>query len=84
MSLRDTRQQKELINVHQVQGDKDALIYLKNADHDIVEGWFYNAKRYGMATFIFQGQQYDLVRNKDFTFTVRLSDEQTLTPESLL
>ena len=84
MSLRDTRQQKELINVHQVQGDKDALIYLKNADHDIVEGWFYTAKRYGMATFVFQGQKYDLVRNKDFTFTVRLSDEQTLTPESLL
>lgn len=72
----------ELINVHQIRGDKNAIIYLKNADHDVVEGLFYTAKRYGIATFIFQGQRFDLLRNRDFSFTVGLSDDQELNPES--
>lgn len=82
MSLPSARPRREMINVHQVQGDKDAVMYLKNADHDVVEGLFYTAKRYGISTFIFQDQRYDLVRNRDFSFTVRLSDDQVLTPES--
>lgn len=72
----------ELINVHQIMGDKNAIIYLKSADHDVVEGLFYTAKRYGIATFIFQGQRFDLLRNRDFSFTVGLSDDQELNPES--
>ena len=72
----------ELINVHQIEGDKNAIIYLKSADHDIVEGLFYTAKRYGISTFIFQGQRFDLIRNRDFSFTVGLSDDQELNPES--
>lgn len=82
MSLDRTKGRPELINVHQVVGDADAITYLKNADHDVVEGLFYTSKRYGIATFIFQEQRFDLVRNKDFTFTVRLSDDQILTPEA--
>ncbi len=82
MALPTARPKRELINVHQVEGNKDAILYLKNADHNVVEGLFYTAKRYGISTFIFQDQRYDLVRNKDFSFTVRLSDDQVLTPES--
>ncbi|MEK7537424.1 MAG: hypothetical protein AAB619_00420 [Patescibacteria group bacterium] len=82
MPLPNDKPRRELINVHQVEGDKDAIVYLKNADHDVVEGLFYTAKRYGITTLIFQGRRYDLVRNKDFSFTVRLSDDQELTPES--
>lgn len=73
----------ELINVHQVVGDKDVIRYLKNADHDVVEGLFYQAKRYGLVQFWFEDQQYDLVRNRDFSFSVRLTENQNLSPEQL-
>lgn len=82
MALPSAQPHRELINVHQVIGDKEIIRYLKNADHDVVEGFFYTAKRYGINTFIYQDQRYDIVRNKDFSFTVRLSDDQVLTPES--
>lgn len=75
---------RELINVHQVEGDKNAIIYLKNADHEVVEGLFYTAKKYGKTTFIFSGSQYDILRNKDFSFTIQLSEDQELTPESFV
>ena len=75
------RQSVELINVHRVIGDKDAIIFLKNADHDVVEGWFYQAKHYGHAQFQFQGLNYDITRNRDFSFTIKISEEQTLSAE---
>ncbi len=71
----------ELINVHRVLGDKEAIIFLKNADHDFVEGLFYTAKRYGRSEFDFRGLKYDVVRNKDTSFTVRLSEEQNISTE---
>lgn len=84
MPLERNVPRKELINVHQVMGDKDAIIYLKNADHDVVEGLFYTAKKYGTATFVFAGQRFDILRNKDFSFTIQLSESQELTPESFV
>ncbi len=75
------KQTVEFINVHRVSGDKDALLYLKNADHDVVEGFFYQAKHYGKSQFIFQNQNYDILRNRDFSFTVKLSDEQEISTE---
>lgn len=74
--------ERELINVHIVNGDKEGIRYLKNAEHDLVEGLFYNAKHNGLSSFIYQGVQYDMVRNKDFSFTIRLSEEQRFSPES--
>ncbi len=84
MPLERNVPRKELINVHQVMGDKEAIIYLKNADHDVVEGLFYTAKRYGKSTFDFAGQRFDILRNKDFSFTIQLSENQELTPESFV
>lgn len=75
------KQTTELINVHRVQGDKDAILYLKNADHEIVEGFFYQAKRFGRAEFEFRDLKYVIERNRDFSFTVRLSDEQEVSTE---
>ncbi len=82
MSPRIRQPKRELINVHQIEGDKEAIIYLKNADHNVVEGLFYTAKRYGLATFVFNGLQYEMARNRDFSFIVRLSEDQNLTPET--
>lgn len=73
--------QVELINVHQVRGDKDAIVYLKNADHDFVEGLFYTAKRYGRSNFEFRDLQYDMIKNKDSSFTIQLAEEQEVTTE---
>ena len=83
MALEHNVKRHELINVHQVIGDKDVINYLKNADHDVVEGLFYNAKRHGAARFDFGGQQYDIIHNKDFTFSIQLSETQDITPESM-
>lgn len=71
----------ELINVHRVIGDKDAIIFLKNADHNFVEGLFYQSKRYGEAEFYFQNLKYLVTRNKDFSFLIHLSDEQDVSTE---
>jgi hypothetical protein len=78
---RDTIQ-PQLINVHQVLGDQAAIQYLRNADHEFTEGLFFTAKRYGYTTFMFNGEQYDIRRNHDVSFTVAKSVEQALTTES--
>lgn len=80
----DTRSENpfELINVHRVSGVPEIVQYLKNADHEVVEGLFYNAKHHGMVSFVYNGQRYDMIRNRDFSFTVALSADQELTPES--
>lgn len=73
----------ELINVHRVQADKDVMLFLKNAEKDFVEGLFYTAKRYGRSSFQFKGETFDIKKNKDSSFTILLSENQNLTPESL-
>jgi hypothetical protein len=71
----------ELINVHRVRGDKEAIIFLKNAEHDLVEGLFYNAKRDGQSEFYFRDLRHVLTRNKDGSFTVGLAPNQEITIE---
>ncbi len=71
----------QLINVHRVIGDHDGIQYLKNADHDVVEGLFSQAKRFGRAQFVYQSMNYDMIRNRDFSFTIRLSEDQDTSPE---
>ncbi len=73
----------ELINVHRVQAPKDVMLFLKNAEKDFVEGLFYTAKRYGRSSFYFAETNYEIHKNKDSSFTVVVSESQTLTPESL-
>lgn len=81
MAIPTSQPTVELINVHRVIGDKDVIIYLKNADHDIVEGLFYQAKRYGHSRFQYHSLNYDIRRNKDFSFTIGVSEEQTISTE---
>lgn len=71
----------ELINVHKVYGATDVIVFLKNAEHNFVEGLFYRAKHTGRTEFIWRGLRYDLVHNRDASFTVSLSEEQDIATE---
>lgn len=65
-----------LIGVHQVNGNVNAIEFLQNSDPHYVEGLFFFAKRYGRATFEWDGDWYELVRNKNMTYTLnKLSSE---------
>lgn len=81
MALPKDKPRPEYINVHQIHGDKNGILFLKNADHEYVEGLFYDAKQRGVAIFEANGLKYDLRRNKDFTFSVALSEDQVLFTE---
>lgn len=81
MALKPVQPEFELINVHRVKGDKDIITFLKNADHEYVEGLFYHAKRYGQTEFTWHGLKYILRRNKDTSFSIVLSEEQEITTE---
>lgn len=69
-----------LINVHQVVAEdedaEDAVDFLRNADKDFVEGLFFNAKTSGRAEFTYDDQKYELTRNKNLTYTVRLLEDE--------
>lgn len=65
-----------LIGVHQVEGNLNAIEYLQNSDPHFVEGLFFFAKRYGRATFEWDGDNYEIIKNKNITYTVnKLSEE---------
>lgn len=60
-----------LIGVHPVNGEIEASEFLRNADSHLVEGIFFFAKRYGRAEFEYRGRQFELLRNRNLTYTVR-------------
>lgn len=72
---------QQLINVHKVTGDKAAIHFLQNSEKDFVEGLFYHAKKYGHAEFYFNESQFEILRNKDFSFTIQVSPEQPVSTE---
>lgn len=72
---------QQLINVHQVTGDKAVIHYLQNLEKDFVEGLFYHAKRFGKADFIFGESKYEIIRQRDFSFTIALAEEQSISTE---
>jgi hypothetical protein len=72
----------ELINVHQVLAEKDIILYLRMGDPGFVESLFYKAKHTGQATFEYRGRIYEINRNKDGSYTAKLSEEQTFNTES--
>lgn len=76
------KEEFELINVHQVKGEKDVIIFLKNADHEFVEGLFYQAKHYGQSIFYFRSLKYNITRNRDTSFTIAPSEDQDLATEA--
>ena len=59
-----------LIGVHQVNGNGNAIEYLQNSDPKFVEGLFFFAKHYGRSTFEWDGDYYEILRNRNMTFTV--------------
>lgn len=71
------------INVHALNGDLNAIEYLKYTDTHFVEGLFFFAKRYGRAEFDYKGKRYELVRNRNLTFTIHeLEDEEQTLAEA--
>lgn len=71
------------INVHQLNGDLNAIEFLKNADDMVVEGMFLRAKLRGQAEFRFHGQRFVLRKNRDLTYTVETKQEQASLLNSL-
>ena len=71
----------EMINVHRVLGDKQAIIFLKNSEKDFVEGLFFKAKRFGSANFYFKDIKYDILRNKDYSFVILPNVDQDVSLE---
>ncbi|MBI4092363.1 MAG: hypothetical protein HY420_00370 [Candidatus Kerfeldbacteria bacterium] len=71
------------INVHQVRGDILAIRYLQNADFHYVEGLFFRAKHTGQVQFSHHGVPYNLIKNRDLTYTVEPSPEHALDMESI-
>lgn len=71
----------ELINVHKVTGDKDAIMFLKNSEKDFTEGLFYQAKHTGQAHFYYRDKKYDVLRSRDFSFQVDESPDQEFSSE---
>ena len=71
-----TTKKPMLIGVHQIDGDISAIEYLQNADPNWVEGLFFFAKNYGRATFEWDGDDYEIIKNKNITYTLnRLTSE---------
>ena len=73
----------KMVNIHQVNGDYDAIEFLKNADFDLVEGWFLHAKQTGSAQFSYHGILYKLTKNRNLTYTVEEVPEKSTFIESL-
>jgi len=59
-----------LVGVRQVNGNVLAIEYLQNSDPKYVDGLFFFAKRYGRATFEWDGDGYEMVRNRNLTYTI--------------
>lgn len=69
-----------LINVHAINGDIEGIDFLRNADSHLVDGIFFFAKRYGRSEFEYHGRPYEVLRNRNLTYTVRrvMTDEERL------
>lgn len=71
------------VNIHLVNGDIDAIEFLKNADYHWVEGLFLRAKMTGKTTFDYHGMRFALLKNRNLTYSVEVIPESPLALESL-
>ncbi len=78
----DRPNKPEMINVHRVYADKEIILYFRMSDPQMIEGLFYNAKRNQKTSFEHLGRAYELIRNRDGSFTVQLSEVQNYTTEA--
>lgn len=72
-----------MVNIHQVNGDYNAIEFLKNADFHLVEGWFLHAKQTGSSEFNYRGIMYRLNKNRNLTYTIEEVPEKATFIESL-
>lgn len=72
-----------MVNIHQVTGDYYAIEFLKNADFRWVEGLFLRAKQLGKSEFDYHGQLFQLVKNRNLTYSVEQVPEKVMYVESL-
>ncbi|MFH0828734.1 MAG: hypothetical protein V1907_00975 [Candidatus Kerfeldbacteria bacterium] len=72
-----------MVNIHQVNGDFYAVEFLKNADFRWVESLFLRAKQLGKSEFDYHGQMYQLIKNRNLTYSVEQIPEKIMYVESL-
>lgn len=60
-----------LVRGHSVRGVNDVIDFLLKSDAHFVEGLFWMAKRNGNVEFEYQGTLFELVKNRDLTFTIQ-------------
>ncbi len=67
-----------MVNIHQVNGDIAAINYLANADFHLVESYFLRAKQTGRTEFECFGVMYEMVKNRNLTYTVHELPEKVM------
>lgn len=73
----------QIVNIHQVNGDILAIEFLKNADFHWVEGLFLRAKKFGRTEFLYHEKQYEIIKNRNLTYTIQEMQEKVEFLESL-
>ncbi len=76
--LKKETNELKMVNIHQVNGDIAAINYLKNADFHYVEGIFLRAKQTGRSEFDYLGVMYELVKNRNLTYTAHEQPEKVM------
>ncbi|MBI4426237.1 MAG: hypothetical protein HY567_01550 [Candidatus Kerfeldbacteria bacterium] len=72
-----------MVNIHQINGDIMIIEFLKNADFHWVEGLFLRAKQLGRTELEYHGKIYQLLKNRNLTYTVQEVPEKIAFVESL-
>ncbi len=72
-----------MVNIHQVNGEVEAIRFLKNADFHWVEGLFLRAKQTGRTEFDYHGLVFELIKNRNLTYTVQQVPEKVTYLESI-
>ncbi len=81
--LKKESKEMRMVNIHQVNGDVNAIEFLKYADFHWVEGLFLHAKQFGKVEFEFHGQMFNLIKNRNLTYTVEEVPEKVVYLESM-
>jgi len=71
-----------MIGVHKVNGNKLAIDYLRDTNARYVESLFFFAKKYGVSSFEWAGDMYQIRKNMDLNFTlIKISTEENKSME---
>lgn len=70
-----------LINVHKVFADKQIINHFRLGDPEVIEGYFYEAKRRGRAAFMYDNRTHHLIRQDDGSYRVEQASDRAMTEE---